>query len=92
MRRSTTFWLMVLVLFATVLLRLPVLEQIPPGLHYDEAANAILAGDIGLRGDRPIFISSYTGKETLFFYLAGGVMRFTGQTILVDGGSVGSLL
>ncbi len=62
-------------------LRFPELEDSPPGVHYDEAANGILAGDIGLRGERPIFISSYTGKETLFFYLAGGLMSLLGQSI-----------
>lgn len=64
-------WLMVLSLLIAAGLRLPNLLTAPPGAHYDEAANAILAADIGLRGERPIFISSYTGKETLFFYAAG---------------------
>ena len=35
----------------------------------------------GLRGERPIFISSYTGKEALFFYLAGGLMRLAGESL-----------
>ncbi len=73
---------MVIVLLLAALLRLPALAELPPGLHYDEAANAILAGDIGLRGARPTFISSYTGKEVLFFYLAGGLMRLVGESVL----------
>ena len=51
MQRKWSFWLMVLVLMGAALLRLPALEQAPPGLHYDEAANAILSADIGVRGD-----------------------------------------
>lgn len=69
-------------LLAAAWLRLPALATAPPGPHYDEAANAILAGDIGLRGARPVFISSYTGKETLFFYLAGGMVRLIGESLL----------
>ena len=73
--------LMVLCLLIAAALRFPDLQIIPPGAHYDEAANGILAGDIGLRGERPIFISSYTGKEALFFYLAGGLMRLAGESL-----------
>ncbi len=72
---------MVLCLLIAAALRLPALPGVPPGLHYDEAANAILAGDIGLRGERPLFISSYTGKEALFFYLAGALMRLVGESV-----------
>lgn len=72
---------MLICLLVAATLRLPDLDTTPPGLHYDEAANVILAGEIGLRGERPIFISSYTGKEVLFFYLAGGLMRLTGESV-----------
>ncbi len=73
---------MVVCLLVAAGLRLVALEGIPPGLHYDEAANLILAGDIGLRGERPVFIASYTGKEPLFFYVAGGLVRLLGERIL----------
>lgn len=73
--------LMVLCLLVAAALRLPDLATTPPGLHYDEAANAILATEIGLGGERPVFISSYTGKEALFFYLAGGLMRLAGSSV-----------
>ncbi len=81
MSRRTALWLMVLCLLVAAALRLPALVDNPPGLHYDEAANGILAGDIGLRGARPIFIPSYTGKEPLFFYLAGSLMRLIGESV-----------
>jgi 4-amino-4-deoxy-L-arabinose transferase-like glycosyltransferase len=74
---------MVLCLLVAAALRLPDLPTAPPGLHYDEAANAVLATEIGLGGQRPVFISSYTGKEVLFFYLAGGLMRLIGSSVFV---------
>ncbi len=81
MRRSTALQLMLLCMLIAAALRLPNLVETPPGLHYDEAANGILAADIGLRGERPVFISSYTGKEPLFFYLAGSLMRSIGESV-----------
>ncbi|MCA9966095.1 MAG: glycosyltransferase family 39 protein [Anaerolineales bacterium] len=80
--RNQVWLLLVLTLLVTAVLRLPHLTTTPPGLHYDEAANAILASEIGWQGERPIFIPSYTGKEVLFFYLAGGLMRLIGSTVL----------
>ena len=79
--RNHALAFMVLCLLVAAALRLPDLPAVPPGLHYDEAANGILAADIGLRGDRPVFISSYTGKEVFFFYLAGVMMRLLGDTV-----------
>lgn len=81
MTRQNALFLLVLILFIAALLRIPLITEIPPGLHYDEAANGILAGDIGVRGDRPVFITSYTGKEPLFFYAAGGLMRLIGESV-----------
>lgn len=81
MNRRTALWLMVLCILVAAALRLPNLVENPPGLHYDEAANGILAGDIGIRGESPIFIPSYTGKEPLFFYFAGNLMRLIGESV-----------
>jgi 4-amino-4-deoxy-L-arabinose transferase-like glycosyltransferase len=72
---------MVLCLLVAAALRVPNLLSIPPGLHYDEAANVVLAAEIGIEGKRPVFISSYTGKEVFFFYLAGGIMRLIGPSV-----------
>ena len=43
---SYSLALMVLCLLIAAALRFPELQITPPGLHYDEAANGILAGDI----------------------------------------------
>ena len=81
MRYRQAIGFMVLILLAAAALRLPDLPTTPPGLHYDEAANGVLAADIGLRGERPVFIPSYTGKEVFFFYIVGGLMNLLGDTI-----------
>ncbi len=80
-RHRHALMLMLLALLVAAALRFPDLSTTPPGLHYDEAANAILSAEIGLEGERPIFISSYTGKEVMFFYLAGGLMRLVGESV-----------
>jgi hypothetical protein len=67
-----------LILLVAAGLRLAWLAETPPGLHYDEAANAQLVSDIAFGGYRPVFITSYTGKETLWFYLAAGLTRLAG--------------
>ncbi len=59
---------MTLVLLVAAGLRLGALPDLPVGLHYDEAANVILARQIASGDYRPVFIRAYTGKEVLFFY------------------------
>lgn len=58
------------------------LPERPVGFHYDEAANGILAGEIARGIKTPVFISSYTGKEVLFFYWAALCMKLLGVTPL----------
>jgi len=70
-----------IVLLVALFLRVYELDSIPPGLHYDEAANVILAADIAAGKSHPIFIEAYTGKEVLFFYLAGVAMRLLGASV-----------
>jgi 4-amino-4-deoxy-L-arabinose transferase-like glycosyltransferase len=69
-----------IILLAALFLRVYGLGDIPPGLHYDEAANAILAADIAEGKSHPIFIEAYTGKEVLFFYLASAFIRLLGSS------------
>lgn len=76
--------LLPLVLLAVLLgafLRWHLLGEVPPGLHYDFAANAIIANDIAFNGWRGVFITAYTGKEVLFFYTAGLIFKFVGSSI-----------
>lgn len=81
MTRQRALVLTVICLLVAAVLRFPNLTEVPPGPHYDEAANGILAADIGLRGDLSLFIASYTGKEVLFFYVSGALMRVLGESL-----------
>ncbi|MGC9394653.1 MAG: ArnT family glycosyltransferase [Anaerolineae bacterium] len=67
MKRPYVFG-MTLVLLVAAALRLGALPDTPVGLHYDEAANVVLARQIASGEYRPVFIRAYTGKEVLFFY------------------------
>jgi len=73
---------LLLVLLVAAGLRLYRLPDLPLGLHYDEAANGILAGEIASGVRTPVFIRAYTGKEVLFFYWASLWMRLAGRTPL----------
>ena len=79
--RTQALFFMLFCLMATAVLRIPNLEGIPTGVHYDEAANGILSAEIGRGESLPIFIESYTGKEVLFFYLVGGLMHLVGDSL-----------
>lgn len=81
LRHSHALLFMLFCLMTAATLRLTDLPQVPPGVHYDEAANGVLASEIAFQGKRPLFITSYTGKEVLFFYLAGGLMRLLGDSL-----------
>ncbi len=61
-------FVMLIVLLIAAALRMVMVSELPLGLHYDEAANVILARQIAAGTYRPVFIRAYTGKEVLFFY------------------------
>lgn len=76
-------WLLLgLVLAVAAFLRLYRLESLPAGPYYDEAANGILASEIASGVSRPLFISAYTGKEVLYFYIAAAVIKVAGATLV----------
>jgi hypothetical protein len=81
-RRWPLVAVLLLVLLISAGLRLYGLPELPLGLHYDEAANAILAGEIATGDWAPVFIRAYTGKEVLFFYWASVWMRLAGRSVL----------
>ncbi len=78
---SRLWWLLVLTLLVAALLRLWQLGTLPPGLHYDEAADTIIAEQIARGESAPIFIEAYTGKEVLFFYWAAAWMKLIGPSV-----------
>ena len=78
MSRKRFIFSATLIVLMAAILRLHALTDIPPGLHFDEAANGVIVRSIAFEGYRPLFIPSFTGKETLWFYLAAPLMRLTG--------------
>jgi hypothetical protein len=79
--RSGSSFIVLLAILAGAFLRFHKLGEVPPGLHYDFAANAIIADGIAFEGWREVFITAYTGKEVLFFYTAGLIFKFAGSSI-----------
>ncbi|MBP7687148.1 MAG: glycosyltransferase family 39 protein [Thermoflexales bacterium] len=67
-------------LLIAAFLRLWQIGTLPPGLHYDEAADTIIAEQIARGESAPIFIEAYTGKEVLFFYWAAAWMKLIGPS------------
>jgi hypothetical protein len=79
--RPLSFVLLALLLGA--FLRFHQLGVVPPGLHYDFAANAIFANEIAFNNWREVFITAYTGKEVLYFYTAGVFFYFIQSSIFI---------
>ena len=75
------FWPLIFILLVAAFLRLWQLDTLPPGLHYDEAADTIIAQQIARGDSSPIFVAAYTGKEVLFFYWAAAWMKLIGPTV-----------
>jgi len=57
------------------------LDQVPPGLWRDEAANGVDALGV-LQGHHPIFFEANKGREPLFIYLVAVSVRWLGRTPL----------
>ena len=70
-----------LALLLGAFLRIWQISQYPPGLHFDPASNIALMSEIAFQGARPIFYSSWSGREVLFFYLGAGIFRLLGASI-----------
>lgn len=75
------FWLLVFTLLIAAGLRLWQIGSLPPGLHYDEAADTIIAQQIARGESFPLFVEAYTGKEVLFFYWAAAWMKLIGPSV-----------
>lgn len=81
--RQRLFWLgLVMVLLAGAILRIFKISRYPPGLHYDEAVNFIVAREIAFYGARPFPVfAAFNGREVLHFYLEACAMLGLGQHI-----------
>ena len=75
-------WILILVTIAVgAYLRFRNLGQIPPGLHFDEAANGMDGLNVW-KGQLHIFFPANNGREPLFLYLVAGAVRLFGNTAL----------
>jgi hypothetical protein len=75
------YLLLTVITLVGAFLRLWQLASVPPGLHYDLAATALLGNDVAFNGYRPIFISAYTGHEALFYYWLALWFRLVGSSV-----------
>lgn len=74
-------WAIVLVLLVLATgLRLYRLGELPPGLQFDEAYNAIDAEQV-LAGNRPLFLPANDGREALYTYWQALVASLFGLSI-----------
>jgi 4-amino-4-deoxy-L-arabinose transferase-like glycosyltransferase len=71
-----------LVLLVAAVLRFYQLGSAPPGFHYDEAVNFIVAREIAFQGARPFPVfAAFNGREVFYFYSAAVFMRGIGEHI-----------
>lgn len=72
------------ILLAAACLRLYRLETYPPGPHYDEAANVLIARSVAFGGaDLFPIANSYQGRETLYHYLSVPFFWYVADDIFV---------
>jgi 4-amino-4-deoxy-L-arabinose transferase-like glycosyltransferase len=70
-----------MLLGAAAFLRFYRIDALPAGLHYDEAAYAMLATDMLETGQPQIFFRAYAAREPLFVYLMAASVWCLGHTI-----------
>lgn len=75
------YLLLVLATLTGAWLRVWRLTEVPPGLHYDLAATALLGNEVAFNGYRPLFIQAYTGHEPLFYYWLGLWFNLIGSSV-----------
>jgi hypothetical protein len=74
--------LLVLILGVAAILRLLALDRFPPGLYFDEAANAVDALNTLRTGNWPAFYDTQGGKEALWMWLLAAVFSVGGVGVL----------
>lgn len=70
-----------LILLVAAALRLVALDDLPPGLYYDESANGVDARRV-LAGAHPVFFAGNQGREPLLIYLQAATMALGGPSPL----------
>src|SRR3954453_14873558 len=77
MTRTRFLALVTLTLLVAAVLRIGQLSVYPPGPHYDEAAELLIARSIAF-GEARFFpmVEAYQGREVLFYYLSVPLLAF----------------
>ncbi|HVU12751.1 MAG TPA: hypothetical protein VHD90_15840 [Phototrophicaceae bacterium] len=82
MTRKSILALATLTLLVAAVLRIWQLATYPPGPHYDEAAELLIARSIAFGGARFFpMVEAYQGREVLFYYLSVPLLTFVSNTI-----------
>jgi len=68
--------LVIAIALIAIIFRFAQFNQVPPGLHYDEAIDAKLAQNIRA-GATPIYFEEGWGREPLYHYLVAFTLNFT---------------
>src|SRR5512147_2684285 len=67
--------LLIAIVLVAIIFRFAAFNQVPPGLHYDEAIDARLAQEIHA-GAWPIYFEEGWGREPLYHYLVAFTLNF----------------
>ncbi len=82
MTRKSILALATLTLLVAAVLRIWQLAIYPPGPHYDEAAELLIARSIAFGGARFFpMVEAYQGREVLFYYLSVPLLTLISNTI-----------
>src|SRR5512138_2093456 len=77
--RKIEAMLLIAIVLIAIIFRFARFNQVPPGLHYDEAIDAQLAAQIGPEirsGSWPIYFEEGWGREPLYHYLVAFTLNF----------------
>lgn len=77
---STEIILLLAILAVATFFRFHKLDTVPPGCHYDEACNGLIAVDI-LNGIHTVYTPIGNGKTTFFFYGIAAMFKLFGTTV-----------
>ena len=82
MNRNHFLTLATLTLLIAAVLRLWGLATYPPGPHYDEAANLLIARSVAFGGARFFpMVEAYQGREVLYYYLSVPILTFVSDSM-----------
>ena len=74
--RSIEVPIVIAIVLIAIIFRFAQFNQVPPGLHYDEAVDAKLAQEIRA-GATPLYFEEGWGREPLYHYLVAFTLNFT---------------